>query len=167
MESLKRVAERGVVIASRHRHTNESCVLHLAHVNGQTTTSAAAANVDDDCRSPDGRQPSLLLAPESAAARARVRRFRRGAMCDVSPRRWGGASLPPGLFFGCFELAILKESISGAEHRLARSVCSLSLARLPGRDLGGKRRRTFDNSRTRRVDRFDTHRAVVTWVLRA
>jgi hypothetical protein len=37
MESLKRVAERGVVIASRHRHTNESCVLHEAHVNGQTT----------------------------------------------------------------------------------------------------------------------------------
>ena len=65
MESLKRVAEHGVVIASRHRHTNQSCVLHLAHVNGQAKTNAAAANVDDDCRSPNGRQPSLLLAPES------------------------------------------------------------------------------------------------------
>ena len=31
MESLKGVAERGVVIASRHRHTGESSVLHLAH----------------------------------------------------------------------------------------------------------------------------------------
>ena len=47
MESLKRVGERGVVIARRHGHTNESCVLHLTHVNGQTKTS--------------GRQPLMWM----------------------------------------------------------------------------------------------------------
>ena len=48
----------------------------------------------------DGREPSVLSAVESDAARARVRRLRRSAVRQRStPRRWAGPSLPPGIYF--------------------------------------------------------------------
>src|SRR6266851_821590 len=53
------------------------------HGDGHTHTRAAAEHVGRGDGLPDSRKSPVLHTLESAAARARVRRFRRSAMCDV------------------------------------------------------------------------------------
>src|SRR5262249_32016529 len=50
-------------------------------VDGQTQTRPAADDVGRDDPSSNGREPSVLSAPERIVGRARIRRFRGSRMC--------------------------------------------------------------------------------------
>src|SRR5258706_10017278 len=74
-------------------------VLHFTHGDGQAQTRSTTDDVGRDDRLAGGRKPPVLSAPESAAARPRVRRFRRRAMRWLLCGDDGSAGLPPGIYF--------------------------------------------------------------------
>src|SRR5438128_9904097 len=85
------------VLSDRHdRHL----VLHFAHGDGQAHTRSTTDDVGHDDGLANGCKPPVLSALESAAARTRVRRFRRSAvrrlLCgDDGPTRIAARYLCP------------------------------------------------------------------------
>jgi len=64
---------------------------------GKREREPPAGDVGDDDGLADGRESSLLSSVESAAARARLRRLRRSAMCQLYAATMGRPGLPPGI----------------------------------------------------------------------
>jgi hypothetical protein len=70
----------------------------LAHVNGQTETSAPAANVDDDCRSPEVASHPFYWRLNQLLREHEFDAFA-GAQCATFyAETMGRPGLPPGIY---------------------------------------------------------------------
>jgi hypothetical protein len=120
--------------------------------------------VDRNERIADDRRPPVLLAAESGAGSARVRRFRRSATCAVLRRKAGTSQFDAWYVLpAAVDRALRKASIRSAELRGAPAIrwpCAASLGWASTRCHPSTRR-----SRTLRLIALEAHRAVFTWIL--
>src|SRR5215510_7693252 len=112
----------------------------------------------------DGRESSLLSSVESAAARARLRRLRRSAMCRLLRRHDGPPQLAPGIYFRLLLIGYF-EGIDSERGIAWRAADSFALRDFLGLGLEDGPPDHSTISRTRRLIDLETHRAVFTWVL--
>src|SRR5262245_50018109 len=86
----------------------------------------------------DGRESSLLSSVESAAARARLRRLGRSAMCRLLRRHDGPPQLAPGIYFRLLLIGYFEGIDSERGIARCRFVCAARLSR-PGAAGGAAR----------------------------
>src|SRR5690242_17592655 len=87
---------------------------------GKRKRDRQPGDVGDDDGLADGRESSLLSSVESAAARARLRRLRRSAMCRLLRRHDGPPRLAPWDLLPTAADWLLRRHRLRARHRLPR-----------------------------------------------
>src|SRR5215470_6947132 len=114
---------------------------------------------------PTARESSLLSSVESGAARARLRRLRRSAMCRLLRRHHGPPQLaPPGIYFRLLLIGYF-EGIDSERGIAWRAADSFALRDFLGLVLPEAPPDYSTVSRTRRLIDLETHEAVFTWML--